>query len=60
MRGEGLEPSRLAALVPQTSVSTNFTTLAYSTSNRNHILMSITNPIFAKELEVESLREMFG
>ena len=28
VRGAGLEPARLAPLVPQTSVSTNSTTLA--------------------------------
>ena len=30
VREKGLEPSRLAALVPKTSVSTNSTTRAYT------------------------------
>ena len=33
VREKGIEPSRLTALVPKTSVYTNFTTLAFQANN---------------------------
>ena len=46
VREKGLEPLRLAALVPKTSVYTNFTTLAIDNKKRIYVVFSFIKTIF--------------